>query len=103
LRNILELNGNLKGTYGNTLETREKWKKILPPTSLKGKKTRHLDCMLGPSHGLHEISLPKRASPFLAWSNTHCKEHPTYRILETKYHINYNSFEVNLGTLCDSY
>jgi hypothetical protein len=24
------------------------------------KKTRHLECMLGPSHWLHEISLPKR-------------------------------------------
>jgi len=24
------------------------------------KKTRHLECMLGPSHWWHEISLPKR-------------------------------------------
>ncbi len=55
-----EPNGNLMGTYGNTLWTREKWKKILPPTNLKGKKTRHFDCMLGASHWLHEISLPKR-------------------------------------------
>jgi hypothetical protein len=27
---------------------------------LKGKEERHLECMLGPSHWLHEISLPKR-------------------------------------------
>jgi len=43
-------------------------KKIFPPPSpplpsqkSKGKKARHLfECMLGPSHWLHEISLPKR-------------------------------------------
>jgi hypothetical protein len=27
---------------------------------LKKKKGRHLECMLGPSHWLHEISTPKR-------------------------------------------
>ncbi len=33
----------------------------LPPTpKLKWKKARHLECMLGPSHWLREISLPKR-------------------------------------------
>jgi len=32
-----------------------------PTTALlKGKKARHLECLLGPSHWLHEISLPKR-------------------------------------------
>jgi len=35
-----------------------------PPLSfspkLKGKKARQLECMLGASHWLHEISLPKR-------------------------------------------
>jgi hypothetical protein len=30
------------------------------PQNLKGKKARHLDSMLGPSHSLHEISLRKR-------------------------------------------
>jgi hypothetical protein len=46
---------------GNTLGTREK--KFPPPPALpniKGKKARHLECMLGPSHWLHEISLPKK-------------------------------------------
>jgi hypothetical protein len=37
-----ELIGNLKGTH---------WE--------PGKKGKHLECMLGPSHWLHEISLPK--------------------------------------------
>jgi len=46
------------------LGTREKWKKKpstqhLPPPTYK-EKARHLDGMLGPSHWLHEISLPKR-------------------------------------------
>jgi hypothetical protein len=30
------------------------------PQNLKGKKARHLECMLRPSHWMHEISLPKR-------------------------------------------
>jgi hypothetical protein len=30
-----------------------------PPQNIKGKKALHLECMLGPSHWLHEISLPK--------------------------------------------
>jgi hypothetical protein len=55
--------GNLKNLMGlhwelerNTMGTRE-----------IGKKQGHLECMLGPSHWLHEISLPKRLlSPFLA-------------------------------------
>jgi hypothetical protein len=35
-------------------------KKNPPPTqTLKGKNARHLECMLVPSHCLHEISLPK--------------------------------------------
>jgi hypothetical protein len=37
-----------------------KKKSLLSPPKLKGKKARHLECMLGPSHWLHEISLPKR-------------------------------------------
>jgi len=31
-----------------------------PPPKHKREKTRHLECMLGPSHWLHEISPPKR-------------------------------------------
>jgi hypothetical protein len=31
-----------------------------PHPNLKGKKARHLQFMLGPSHWLHEISLHKR-------------------------------------------
>ncbi len=53
----------LKGNSGNTLGTREKWKKNpSPPPKLKRekKKARHVECMHGPSHWLHEISLPKR-------------------------------------------
>jgi hypothetical protein len=46
------------------LGTRENGKKILPHSSplknFKGRKVRHLECMLGPSHWLHEVSLPKR-------------------------------------------
>jgi hypothetical protein len=30
------------------------------PQNLQGKSKAHLDGMLGPSHWLHEISLPKR-------------------------------------------
>jgi hypothetical protein len=57
--------GNLKEHSVNTLGSREKLKKIFlppppPPQNIKGKKTRHLECMLGPSHWLHEISLSKR-------------------------------------------
>ncbi len=65
---------------GNTLGTREKWKKNPSPkkSNWKEKKVRHLDCMLGPSHWLHEISLLKRVChQFLAWANnnTSGKEH----------------------------
>jgi hypothetical protein len=38
-----------------------KKKKTFPlPQNLKGKKARYLECMLGPSHWLHEFSLSKR-------------------------------------------
>jgi len=33
---------------------------LTPPQNIKGKKARHLECMLGPSRWLHEISLLKR-------------------------------------------
>jgi hypothetical protein len=35
-------------------------KKSFPPKNLKGEKARHLKCMLGPYHWLHEISHPKK-------------------------------------------
>jgi len=66
--NIAKL-GNILGTHleleGNIVQTNweaaENEKKSLPhpPQNIKGKKARHLECMLGPSHWLHEISLPK--------------------------------------------
>jgi hypothetical protein len=50
-----------------------------PPTNLKGKKARHLECMLGPSLRLQKISLPKRVCHhFWPGLYTLCKEHPTY-------------------------
>jgi hypothetical protein len=45
------------------LEPRKNEKKSFPhpqKKNLKGIKARHLECMLGPSHWLHEIFLPKR-------------------------------------------
>jgi hypothetical protein len=64
------------GTYW---EPKINEKKILPPPppalNLKGKKASHLECL----HWLHEISLPQKSwSPFLAWANSLCKQHPTY-------------------------
>jgi hypothetical protein len=59
----------LKGNSGNTLGTREKWKKkssspTLPPPppklKRKKKKARHIECMHGSSPWLHQISFPKR-------------------------------------------
>ncbi len=67
LGNILathsEFECNLVGTHW---EARKNGKHSSPPSppptpqNFKGKKARHLECMLGPSHWLHEISLPKR-------------------------------------------
>jgi hypothetical protein len=51
---------------GNTLGTKGKWEKIShthphpSPQNSKGKKARHLECMLGLSNWLYEISLHKR-------------------------------------------
>jgi hypothetical protein len=57
--------GNILGTSREhsvkTLGSKEIWKKIPPPPqNIKGKKARHLECMLGPCRWLHEISLHKR-------------------------------------------
>jgi hypothetical protein len=65
LGNILgthwELERNIVQTHW---ETKKNEKKISPtpppPLKHKRKKARHLECMIGPSHWLHEISLPKR-------------------------------------------
>jgi hypothetical protein len=51
----------LKGKYWEDIGNQGKMKKNPSPSNLKGKKkTRHLECMLGPSHWLHEISCCKR-------------------------------------------
>jgi hypothetical protein len=56
-----ELERNIVRTHW---EVEENEKKIFPPPhptqNIKGKKTKHLECMFGPSHWLHEISLSKR-------------------------------------------
>jgi hypothetical protein len=51
----------LKGKYQEHIGNQGKMKKKLFSLQLKRKKkTRHLECMLGPSHWLHEISCHKR-------------------------------------------
>jgi len=52
--------GNLKATQCEHIGGKVgDWKRP-PPPKHKKKKARHLECMLGPSRRLHEISLPKR-------------------------------------------
>jgi len=61
--------GNLMGTHGelkrNMVGTHwepgknEKNPLPPPPPNLREKKARHLECMLGSSHWLHQIYLPK--------------------------------------------
>jgi hypothetical protein len=81
LRSWRERSGNTLGTHW---EARKNEKNPSPslhprPKNLKGKKARRLECMLGPSHWLHEFLFPKSSSPILAWAtNTPCKEQPTY-------------------------
>jgi hypothetical protein len=63
LGNILGIHWELEGNIVQTNWEAGKNEKKSPPTppqNIKGKKARHLGCMLGPSHWLHEISLPKR-------------------------------------------
>jgi len=57
-----ELIGNIVRTYWEPGKMGKQKKSFLhpPPQNFKGKKARHLECMLGPSNWLHEISLPKR-------------------------------------------
>ncbi len=54
-----ELERNIVQTHWEVGKN-EKKSLFPPPQNIKGKKTRHLECMLGPSHWLHEIPLPKR-------------------------------------------
>jgi hypothetical protein len=57
----LKIHWELKGHILRT-HREQGGKKFLPPhPNLKSKKkARHIECMLGPSHWLHEISLPRR-------------------------------------------
>jgi hypothetical protein len=56
-----ELKGNIVRTHWEQGE-----KKSFPLIqTLEAKKARHIECMLGPSHWLHEISLPRRVCHYL--------------------------------------
>jgi hypothetical protein len=68
--------GNIVRTHWEPGKNEKKYSPHHP--KLKRKKARHLVCMLGPSHLLHEISLPKEFITILAWADTLCKEHTTY-------------------------
>jgi hypothetical protein len=60
IENLMGTHGELKGNMlGTNWELGKNETKSLPPPNLKGKKARHLQCMLQSSHWLHEISLPK--------------------------------------------
>jgi len=74
---LLNRLGNLKGTQWEP----GKNEKILPSQTKLKKKKEALECMLGPSHWLHEISLPKEFI-IIFWAGLipPCKEHPTYTI-----------------------
>jgi hypothetical protein len=52
-----KLKGNIVGSRENSKISSSE---CLAPTNLKGKNARHLQCVLGPSHWLHEIPPPKR-------------------------------------------
>jgi hypothetical protein len=65
-----------------------------PRKKFKGRKAKLLECMLGPSHWLHEVSIPKRVrhhfwpglipsakNILLIKKHTHnCNEQPTYSL-----------------------
>ncbi len=80
-----ELKGHIMGKHWECGE-KEKENPSPPhphfPKLRRKKKARHLECMLGASHLVHEISLPKKSSsPFLACANTLCKQHLAYSSL----------------------
>ncbi len=63
----------------DSLHNLKSWTLGCTPQMCTRVKARHLEYMLGPSHWLREICLPKRVCHnFLAWANTYCKEHHTY-------------------------
>jgi hypothetical protein len=88
--------GNLKGTYCEHIRKLGKMtKKSLsppcptPPKTSKEKKARHLECMFGPSHCLHEISLFLFPKDLVTISGLGpCKEHPTCSVLGAHFILN---------------
>jgi hypothetical protein len=83
IRNMVGTHWELKGnTVGTHCELRKNEKKILtppppPPQTYKENKIETLWLHLGPSHWLHEISLPKRVHHHF-WPGliTPCNKHP---------------------------
>jgi hypothetical protein len=72
MRTNWEIQVNTLGTHWEQgkNEKKKKKKKSYPTTptqNLKGRKARHLECLLGPSDCLHEISLPKRVHHHHFW------------------------------------
>ncbi len=63
LKTHWELERNIVRTHWAVGKNEKKFFPLPPPTppqNIKEKETRHLECMVGPSHWLHEISLSKR-------------------------------------------
>jgi hypothetical protein len=62
---------------------------LSPLQNIKGKKERHLECMLGPSHWLHEISLLKRLGHhFWPGLTALAKNTPTCSVLGAQFILN---------------
>ncbi len=91
---IREHIGNPLGTWRNIVWTHweaRKYEKILPQTPPKHKREK------SKAPWVHAWAFPLAAwnfssqktwSPFLAWANTPCKEHPTYSVLGQIWFIN---------------
>jgi hypothetical protein len=75
-KHVEEHIGNLGNIVGSQWEPGKNEKKSFHPPNLKGKKARQLECMLGLSHWLHEICLPKRVCHHF-WPGL---IHPTYSV-----------------------
>jgi hypothetical protein len=86
--NPLEVEGNIVETHW---EPRENEKTSPSPTALppnlKGKNERHRECMLVPSHWLHEFLFPKEFVANFGLGYHACKEHPTYSDLWSQTNI----------------
>ncbi len=65
-------------------------KNLPPPPTEKEKKARHLECMLGPSHWLHEISLSKRVCHHF-WPRLICLAKNTLPITLPQINSGYNA------------